>query len=370
MFKNPIPFIKPHFPSPKLIANDYAKIVESNWFTNFGPFEKELCAQVANFISQNVSVTTVANATLGIELAIRSLFVKDGRKNQVLVPSFTFIAGPASLISEGFTPVFVDINGALQPDLDQAKSYIEKNTDKVAGIFLCNTFGVGNKEVAKWEDLARRYKLPLIIDSAAGFGSMYDNKNYIGSRGDCEIFSMHATKPFSVGEGGLIVSKNQDLITKIRHLENFGFDENRVASDIGTNAKLQELNCAIGIRQLKDLESRLAGRRESLAHYKKLLEPKGFKFQGNDERSTVAFVSALAPSAATARGVYEFLHEDRVEVKKYYVPVHLMDVMAGRFLVADNLDNTEDVAGRILSLPLHDHMDVGIIERIIEAMNL
>lgn len=363
-----IPFIKPHFPDPKLIADDYASIVKSNWFTNFGPFERRLCEQVAVFVSQDVSVTTVANATLGIELAVKSLFKKSDKKNQIIVPSFTFIAGPAVIISQGFTPVFVDINQSLQPDFSQAKSYIEKNTDKIAGILLCNTFGVGNTEISKWEEFAKEYDLPLIVDSAAGFGSMYDTLGYVGARGDCEVFSMHATKPFSVGEGGLIISKNKVLIAKIRRLENFGFGVDRVALDIGTNAKLQELNCAIGLRQLGNLESRLANRRKSLAYYKKLLRPKGFEFQENDDISTVAFVSVLAPSEAIADNIYRALVEARVEVKKYYAPIHEMEVMTGKFLYAGSIENTENVARRILSLPLHDDMKKSTIEYVIDSM--
>lgn len=370
MSEQPIPFIKPHFPDPKLIANDYAKIVESNWFTNFGPYENELCRQIENFIDKAVHVTTVANATLGIELAIKTLFKKNNQKKQIIVPSFTFIAGPASIVSAGFVPVFIDINASLQPDLQQAKRYIVQNKDKVAGIFLCNIFGVGNKEIGKWESFAKKHNFPLIIDSAAGFGSMYDNREYIGSRGDCEIFSMHATKPFSVGEGGLVVSKNADVIKEIRHLQNFGFDQHKIVTRIGTNAKLQELNCAIGIRQLEDFTSRLDGRRQSLLYYKSLLTKKGFTFQENDEFSTVAFVSALAPNSATSRGVYEYLLEKKIEIKKYYAPIHFMEAMSGKFLVADTLKYTEDVARRIVSLPLHDYMDIDTIRHVVDAMNL
>jgi dTDP-4-amino-4,6-dideoxygalactose transaminase len=322
MSNKPIPFIKPHFPDPKLIANDYESIVKSNWFTNFGPYENKLCKGVANFIGEGVSVTTVANATLGIEIAVKLLFTKDDLRNQVIVPSFTFIAGPAVVISQGFTPVFIDINNSLQPDITQAKQYIQMNVGKISGILLCNTFGVGNTQVDKWEALAKEFGLALIIDSAAGFGSMYDTNTYVGSRGDCEIFSMHATKPFSVGEGGLVVSKNENFISKVRRFENFGFDSNRIALDIGTNAKLQELNCAIGIRQLEDLIPRLENRRNSLEQYKKLLEPKGFEFQENDKLSTVAFVSTLAPNDEVAAEVYSSLVSAGIGVKKYYEPIH------------------------------------------------
>lgn len=359
-----IPFIKPKFPSADDISSDYKAIVESNWFTNFGPYEQELCRQVAAFLDHDVRVATTANATLALDLASRLLF-KDGVKKQILVPSFTFIAGPAVLIDHGLTPVFIDIDKeALQPSIDQAKEYIVSHIDKVGGILLCNIFGVGNQKVDEWEKMAMEFGLPLIIDSAAGFGSRYTQDEYVGGRGDCEIFSLHATKPFSVGEGGLLVSKNAALIDKARSLENFGFDSNRDITAIGTNAKLQELNCAIGIRQLAKLNSRLQQRQESLRMYKSLLIPKGYRFQDNDELSTVAFVSAIAPTKEAADKSETLLKSNEIEVKKYYAPLHKYPLISEAAVINIELNNTEDVAGRILSLPLHDEMSEETIKRI------
>lgn len=359
-----VPFIKPRFPSADEISSDYRAIVESNWFTNFGPYERELRQKVKEFIDQEVYVATAANATLAIDIASR-VFFQNNPKKQIIVPSFTFAAGPAVLIQQGLTPVFIDIEETtLQPDVMQARVYIENNRDLVGGILLCNIFGVGNRNVAEWESVAKEFDLPLIIDSAAGFGSRYDETEFIGARGDCEIFSLHATKPFSVGEGGLIVSKDKKFIDQVCYLENFGFDENRNITAIGTNAKLQELNCAIGIRQLANFKDRLRYRQASLAFYKELLEPKGYVFQNNDEYSTVAFVSTIAPTRLAADQSEESLKENDIEVKKYYAPLHNYSVLSDRSIIDGDLRITNDVAGRILSLPLHDDMDKELIEKI------
>ena len=364
-----IPFIKPSFPSSEEIADDYKTIVESNWFTNFGPFENRFRTSTAKFIANDVNVCTVANATLGLEIAIKVLFRAEGRKKEVIVPSFTFAAGPEMLIEENFTPVFIDVQESnWQPSIFEAREYIKKN-DTVAGILLCNIFGVGNKEITEWENLARDANVPLIIDSAAGFGSRYDDSERVGSRGDCEVFSLHATKPFAVGEGGLVVSKNRLLIEKMREAENFGFNEDKQIGIIGTNAKLQELNCAIGLRQLQSFEDRLAARQKSLQVYKEELSELSYFFQENDDLSTVPFASTIAPNPEVARRMLKILSQKGIEARKYYAPLHLQTLLKEKSVLASDFKVTDNIYSRIISLPLHDSMssqDIKFITGIIK----
>jgi dTDP-4-amino-4,6-dideoxygalactose transaminase len=359
-----VPFIKPSFPGVGEIAEDYANIIKSNWFTNFGPYEKEFSKQAASFLGEGVFAST-----LGLFIAIKILFKSDAKRRKVLVPSFTFAAGPEMLILSGFIPVFIDIGkDSWQPDWEQAEKYIENNKDSVAGILLCNIFGVGNQSVQKWESLATSNNLPLIIDSAAGFGSMYNDTQNVGVRGDCEIFSLHATKPFAVGEGGFIVSKDEKFIDEVRSFENFGFNKEKKIGVIGINAKLQEFNAAIGLRQLKGFHSRLAKRRISLKRYKAQLALTKPVFQDNDHNSTVPFVSVLMETKDLASIVLNELNKSGIEARKYYEPLHNQILILKESEIAQNLINTEDVYSRILSLPLHDSMsneDIDFISDVI-----
>lgn len=351
------PFIRPNFPAVELVAKDYERIIDSNWFTNFGPIENELCEKASNFLGESVFVTTIANATLALQAAIDILFIPKQHRNQVIVPSFTFAAAPEMLIKSGLSPVYIDIDDKdWQPSFDAARNYIQSNEDRVCGILLSNTFGIGNKNIAEWEALAKQYRIPLIIDSAAGFGSLYSCEEMVGLRGDCEIFSMHATKPFSVGEGGLVSSKNSDFIKQIRSYQNFGFDSDKKIVQIGTNAKLQELNCAIGIRQLEGLNERLELRRKYLKQYKKALEPLGFYFAPNSELSSVCFASTTAPSKNIAVKIRSNLAGSGVEARQYYTPLHSQEILARRSIIPDALINTDDIYERILCLPVYDRM--------------
>ena len=363
------PFIRPKFPNANIVAQDFEEIIKSNWFTNFGPFEKRFTDRVAGYVGNDVSVTTIANATLGLSAAIKLLMLTDVRKRDVLLPSFTFAAGAEVVIDAGLRPVLIDIEqDSLQPSVDQARRYIENKQAEVAGILLGNTFGVGNKQVREWELLAEAAGIPLIIDSAAGFGSMYVEGERLGSRGDCEIFSLHATKPFAVGEGGLIVSKNRDLINNIRSYQNFGFDSDKKITLVGTNAKLQELNCAIGLRQLDDFDARLELRRAGLMKYRAVLEPLNFKFMDNINLSTVCFVSVVAPSEDIALKLRTLLIDSGVEVRQYYEPLHHQSLVNGYADSPFSLNNTEGVYSRIISLPMYDEMSTDDIDYILDVI--
>jgi len=352
-----IPFIKPAFPAASEIAEDYAKIVESNWFTNFGPYEREFTKRAAGFLGEDMFACSVSSATLGLLIAIQTLFEQKDNRKKVLVPSFTFAAGPEMLILSGFTPVFIDIDkDSWQPDLNQAEEYIRNNQDSVAGILLCNSFGVGNSSIDKWENMAQLYNKPLIIDSAAGFGSMYDDSQRVGIKGDCEIFSLHATKPFAVGEGGLIVSENQELIERLKSFENFGFNHDKKIEIVGINAKMQEFNAAIGLRQLEGFDSRLTNRRLNLEKYKAKLTPIGCVFQDNDQNSTIPFVSVVTVSKGLTAVSLDRLVQSGVEARKYYEPLHNQSILMQKSEVLGDLFVTTDIYDRIMSLPLYDSM--------------
>lgn len=369
--KYKIPFIRPSFPSSAEISEDFSAIVASNWYTNFGPYERRFRDEVSSYVGGDVHVVTIANATLGIELAVFSLLgLPSDDKKEVLVQSFTFAAGPEVLVRCGFKPVFIDVkHDTWQPDFEQARAYIKDNKEKVAGVLLCNTFGVGNQDIEAWETLAKEYKLPLIIDTAAGFGSQYFQGEYVGLRGDCEIFSLHATKPFCVGEGGLILTRSAALAKKLRQLENFGFNDDHEIASLGTNAKLQELNCAIGLRQLRGLKDKLAARQRSLTQLQAELG-NSFSFQSNDHLSSVPFASVLMPTTKARDAAIERLKGRGVEAKMYYRPLHEQTVLMSHCEQAGTLAVTEDIASRVISLPLYETMNDTDLSLIIKTMTM
>lgn len=362
-----VPFIKPKLPSSNELDSDFKKITENNIYTNSGPFEKELEEQAANYVGSSTKASVVNNATSGLILAIEAIIghkKQDDKKSEILVPSFTFAAPAESIIWCGYTPVFMDIKPTtLQSDIEQAEDYIIKNNN-VAAILLCNTFGVGNTEISKWETVADANGLPLIIDSAAGFGSKYSQNERLGARGSCEVFSLHATKTFAIGEGGLVISKDQSIIKTVNRKKNFGFGGQREVVSLGMNAKTPEIMCAVGVRQLARLDQEIAARKGNLSKYKELLEPNGVSFQDNDSNSSLTFATIVLPKDCSTQGqIVEQLAKKGIQVRDYYNPPLHKHKFFEQYKSLD-LRNTEEICSRILSLPIYASLQDGEINEI------
>jgi dTDP-4-amino-4,6-dideoxygalactose transaminase len=258
-----------------------------------------------------------------------------------------------------------------QPSVASARAALEADDGSIAGLLLANVFGVGNPDIGAWEELASECGLPLVIDSAAGFGSRYADDEHVGGRGDCEIFSFHATKPFAIGEGGALVSRNPEITDRALDFQNFGFDKTRECLELGMNAKLQEISAAIGIRQLAEFDTRLAGRRDVLHRYSTGLRRTGLQFQPNADASSLCFASALCTSTEHKVSVMKSLLENGIQARDYYnPPQHLHPYFEANreFWRSTELSVTNDVCSRIVSLPIHDQMATDDIDRVIGAV--
>lgn len=360
--KYKVPFIKPSFPPEDDVITEYRHIVKSNWYTNFGPYENRFKKSIEDYIGNNVHAITFNNATIGLMAAIVALVGRGDNKKKIIIPSFTFVAGAQAIIWSGYQPSFIDIRrNTFQADHDAAETLINKND--VAAIMFCNTFGIGNPEIEKWEKLAKKYNKPLIIDSAAGFGSLYTDGSKVGSKGDCEVFSFHATKPFAIGEGGAIVTKDKSFADRLKKITNFGFTTDRDSDTIATNAKLQEINAAIGILQFKCFDKRLATRRLSYKLYEDGLTSVGFGVIPNANKSSLCFASFMCPEKINRDNLLDYLNSCGVQAKNYYnPPIHMQKY----FNTNQKLETTEKVAKGIISLPIHDNMPKSLVNYTID----
>lgn len=367
-----VPFIRPSLPEPTAVAAAYERIVEANWFTNFGPTERELARRMAEAVGPRHHTSTFANATLALVGALSGALGRGDGNRFVLVPSFTFAAGPQAVVWAGYRPAFVDIDPvSWQPDAGHARALLGTLPGEVAGILLGNTLGVGNAAVGEWERLAADHALPLVIDSAAGFGSWYDEERRVGDAGACEVFSLHVTKPFGIGEGGAVLSRDADLVAWLDRFQNFGFGPGRDSEVLGLNAKLPELSAAIGLLQLERLEGRLADRRRVLATYVDVLAPLGLTPLPNSERAALSCASLRASEPEQRDRILLALTDAGVQGRAYYnPPVHRHawfaeheDAWAG-----DELPETDALCAEVLSLPIHDQMAEADLGRVIEAV--
>lgn len=357
-----VPFLSPTVPPVEDLVADYRAIIASGVFSNGGRMDRDLVAAVEAWVGGGVFATAVCNCTVGIELAVRATFLERPR---AIVPAFTFAAGPLALVSAGYTPDFIDVDvDTWQPSLDHARDILERSASEHAGVLLPATFGVANEQVAEWEELAAAHGLPLVIDSAAGLGAEYESGVRLGARGTCEIFSIHATKMVAAGEGGLVTSRDPDLIARLNQAKNFGFGPGRATVRWGTNAKLPELTAALALRQLEALPGRLCARREVQATYEQMLGPLGLRFQPGALHSAPAFVSALMPTERSRDEAIRALSDELIESRMYYnPPVHRHPYFA-ELAPAGALASTDELCSRIISLPISDGLSIGVVSRI------
>lgn len=362
-----IPFIDPVFPSDEEMLEDYRRINKNNYYTNNGEYYFEFKDAIEKYIGYDINASIVSNATAGLLIALKIL--ADPKKKYVIVPSFTFAAGPLAIKWADFEPFFIDVDLAtVQPELNQAKQIINEHPDEIAAILFCNSFGIGCTLIDEWETLAKENSIPLIIDSAAGFGSEYTNGEKLGSRGDCEIFSLHATKPFAIGEGGIISSKNEKFIEEVEMYKNFGFNANRSVIHLGMNAKIPEISCAIGLRLIRTLETRIQIRQDIFAKYRKVCEDISVvSFISNAEKSSLCFASLIFSSEDIKIKILDAYIEAGIEARDYYnPPVHKHDLFYGSERLT--LNNTESLSKLMVSLPNSDKLIDFEIDRIMKVV--
>ncbi len=359
-----VPFQRPRLPPADRVERYFALARDAHWFSNEGPCVRLLGDRLAAYVGGSLHCTTVSSGTLGLMVALRAALGQDGERREVIVPSFTYIASVSAILWAGLVPAFMDVardHWHLDPGL-LAEALAERG-DRVAGVLACSTFGCAppSRVTAAWEQACRRYEVPLIVDSAAGFGSLDDRNRPLGGQGVAEVFSFHATKPFAIGEGGAVFAADEALSERIGRQTKFGLDARRALVDApGLNAKMSEIHAATALAALDDFKEVLAAREQRSEALREGLVEHGFEFQAGCESSAWQFIPALASSAAVRDEALDLARSARVELRTYHEPLHAMRALS-RYEALDDLAVTRDLAERMLSMPLaNDLSDIEI----------
>lgn len=362
--------MRPELPSLEAIASYMASIDESHQYSNFGPLVEEFERRLlADFFSKRGAVSTVHNATLGLMLAIRGAMRPSG--TYAVMPSFTFAATPLAAMWAGLKPYFVDI----RPDtwfVDPAsvEEAIESLGQDVAVIVPYSTFG-NNLPLGIYASL-HDSGIPVVVDAAPALGSVNAGEQHgVGFPG-AVVFSLHATKPFGVGEGGIVYSRDDAVVQNVRQASNFGFGEDRVSHALGLNAKMPEVTAAIGLAML-EIYPRRAARRQTVAdYYDDALAALGALDRGWQRQrliglTTHQFMPLLAPSKRVRDASLASLTASGIGAGTYFwPPCHVQPAFSGA--PTGRLDNTLSVAERIVSLPLYESMRQADVERVVRAL--
>lgn len=354
-----IRFQRPQLPSVDAIAAYYAAAEDRRWYSNFGPCHAQLVERLQDRLGGDLHVVPVANCTLGLSLALVAAIGELGPGaaggREVIVPSYTFAATATAIAWAGYTPMFVDVDERhWSMDPAALTAALEERGERVAAVMACTTFGSPPPVAVSraWEQAASDAGVPLLVDSAAGFGAVDAEGRPAGHLGDAEIFSLHATKPFAIGEGGLVTTADAALAERMLHLANFGFDEGVVHGTPGMNAKLAEWPAATALAVLDTFDDVLAARRASAATMRAALAATGLSFQALDSQPAWQFLPALVPPGVARDDVVSVAAEHGVEVRVYFAhPLHRMPAFAAAPRIGA-LPVTDDLSRRALSLPM------------------
>lgn len=341
-------------------------VLKDGWLTNgpkVGQFES-LVAEQFN-VHHAISFSSGTAALLG---AIHSLGIKAG--DEVIVPTLTFVASVNCILQSGATPVFCDVNSeTLLIDTNHVVELITKKTKAIISVDYAG-------QPCDYDELnliAEKHGLFLISDASHSIGAKHKNRP-VGSLAHITAFSFHPTKNITTGEGGMITTNMKDIASKANLFKSHGLSKTPEQSslhgnwyyemnELGYNYRLGDINCALGISQIKKLENRVAARNEISHQYRHGLKdiPQFIPLteKENIRHAYHLFVVKINPQTVnTSRDeIFKAMQAEGIGVNVHYMPVHLHPYYIKNYGTHAGLcPIAEDTSAHILTLPMFSQM--------------
>ncbi|WP_419809241.1 DegT/DnrJ/EryC1/StrS family aminotransferase [Sphingomonas sp.] len=333
-----------------------ARVEASGIYSNNGPevqaFEAEATATLYNGTG---ACLAVGNATLGLMIALKDAAPDGG---YAIMPALTFAATAQAALWAGLTPLIVDVDPddwAADPAAEQAA--LRTHGDRVAALLPYATFGTAI-DLGRYEEWRHRRGVGVVVDAASSLGTLDDEGQGFGAGAPFAVVgSMHATKTFAVGEGGLVHSGDEALIARLRAMTNFGFESGRSATLPGINAKLPEVLAVAARAKLATIGQVADARAAVEAAYREALP--GFQCQrAHGRRRAMQFMPVLLPAhlAAKREAIAARLAEDGVGSGRYFSPHLGEQPLFRRTALIEPTPVADVLAARMMSLPITDAM--------------
>jgi len=359
-----IPVTRPSLPEFDKYVGYLKKLWETKWITNNGEFALLLEEKLRNYLKVK-DVILVSNGTIALQLALKSL----AARGEIITTPFTFIATTNAILWEGYTPVFADID----PDTYNIdpKDVEKKITEKTSAILAVHVYG-NPCYVEQLEAIANEHNVKLIFDGAHSFGVEYDNQS-VFNYGDVSTLSFHATKIFNTIEGGALVTRDRNLAEKLRLLRDHGIKSAEEIVAVGTNAKMNEFQAAMGLCNLENVNQNIELRKKLYKRYvRKLGKHKKFQFQKLKASTyNYAYMPVAFENETMRDEVHKELLRHEIVSRKYFYPLtadsSYLKTEKTR-IKKDSLPIASNVAQRILCLPLYPELPVEEVDRITELV--
>ena len=337
----------------------------THWLTNMGPKHQTLQEELCDYMGvENVDLFT--NGHMAIELTLQAMNLQ----GEVITTPFTFASTTHAIVRNGLEPVFCDIDPITYTlDVEKLESLI---TDRTCAILPVHVYGnVCNIE--EIERIAHKYELKVIYDACHTFGETYKGKG-IGSYGDASCFSFHATKVFNSIEGGAVCFKDKHLGMLLYELKNFGIHDTEEVSAVGANAKMNEFCAAMGLCNLRHLETEIEKRKKVAERYREHLEGvEGLQLNviQSDVKSNYAYFPVVFEEkvfGASRAEVFDALAEQGIGARKYFYPLtNTFSAFHGKYNVLET-PVALHISKRVLTLPMYADLALEDVDRICEII--
>lgn len=362
----PIYVTQPFLPPLEEFTPYLQDIWDSKFITNGGKFHQQLEGALAEHLGVK-HLALFTNGTLGLVTALQALRIK----GEVITTPYSFAATAHSILWNGLTPVFADVNPItcnLDPDAIEAAI-----TPQTTAIMPVHCYGTPC-EVERIQRIADTYGLAVIYDAAHAFGVRYKDDSLL-NHGDLSVLSFHATKVFTTIEGGAIVCADAKTKQRIDYLKNFGIADEVTVMAAGINGKMNEVQAAFGLMQLQHVDRLIARRAEIAALYRerlgqvpglRLLDPLA-RTHPNHSYYPV-FIDESFPLSRDA--VYETLRAQGVFARRYFYPL-ISDMPMYRGLPSaarSHLPNAVRIATQVLCLPIYPSLTDDEVHRVADTI--
>ncbi|MBT0663399.1 DegT/DnrJ/EryC1/StrS family aminotransferase [Geobacter pelophilus] len=363
-FHTPIYVTRPLLPDLNNVTEKLDEIWKSQWLTNNGPqhelLEKELLGAL-----KVPYLSLFNNGTIALIVACQSLRLS----GEVITTPFTFPATPHVLTWNNIKPIFCDIDPiTMNIDANRIETLI---TPQTTAILAVHVFGTPCDTI-KIQEVADRYGLRVIYDAAHAFGVEIEGTG-IGTFGDISMFSFHATKLFHTAEGGALTFNSRELKSRVDLLKNFGIKNEEEVVMPGINGKMNEIQAALGLVVLKDIDEERRKRKVLYDTYKECLKNvEGVTCLDNDKpgiKNSYQYFVVRIDERAFGRSrdtVYDEMKKYNIFTRKYFYPL-CSDYPCYRYLPSSetaNLQIAYKAAGEVLSLPFYGGLSENDIEKI------
>ena len=361
--------------TPLLAGNELKYISEcinTGWISSEGPFITEFEDKFANYIGQDYGIA-VSNGSAALDIAIKALDI--GKGDEVIMPSFTIISPAQSVVTTGAVPVLVDSDRSTwNMDVHQIEAKITPNTK---AILVVHIYGLP-VDMDPIVRLAKTHNLKIIEDAAEMHGQTYNGK-MCGSFGDVSIFSFYPNKHITTGEGGMILTGNEELAKRCRKLRNLCFEPDGprfVHYELGWNYRMTNMQAALGLAQLEQIQHFLEKKRTIGRFYQNSLQSlvaKGYQLpvEKTGYADNIYWVfGLLAPSEQEKNRILTVLQQNKIATRPFFWCMHEQPVFQKMGLFKEeNYPNAEMMARCGFYLPSGLGISEGDLERVVAVIN-